>query len=277
MSSSFFRKFTRQAEPSAGAATAGASERDEEMSLPAALPLRDTDEDWKIIGKKDPYFGVLTDPRFHKRNLTDQVRSDFFNSGDSEIDALFDRIRAIFGGFNPRSALDFGCGVGRLTRPLAQLCGDAVGVDVSEGMLAEARKHNRTSAVFMDHIPARTFDWVVSYIVLQHVTPDRGYALIGDLLKAVGPGGGISLHVTFARTAPHATDAGTRLVIGDGKVWPAGDTADIARVPAGIMIMHDYDLGRVIGLFYAHGFTSLHLDQTDHGGAIGAVIHARRA
>lgn len=268
MITSFFRRKTRLADVA-----------DCDGNAPQALvapPLRDTDRDWRIIGEQDPFFGVLTDPRYHRQNLTDQARADFFGSGETEITTLFDRIRAIFGDFNPKSALDFGCGVGRLTQPLAHRFGDVVGVDVSTGMLAEARKHNHTRAIFLDQIPPRPFDWVVSFIVLQHVTPERGYALIGELLKAVAPHGGISLHIVFARTAPHAADAGTRIVIGDDDVWPAGETADIATVPPGVMIMHDYDLGRVIALFNLHGFRSVHLDHTDHGGAIGAVIHARQ-
>ena len=241
-----------------------------------AAPVRDTDRDWQIIGEQDPFFGVLTDPRFHRDNLTDEARAEFFRSGEREIGALIERNRAVFGAFNPKSALDFGCGVGRLTQPLARLCGEAVGVDVSAGMRTEAEKHNKTSAVFTDRIPPRAFDWVVSFIVLQHITPEQGYGLISQLLKAVAPGGGVSLHVVFARTEPFAADAGTRIVIGDDDVWPAGRTADVSAVPPGVMIMHDYDLGRVIALFHLHGFRQVHLDHTDHGGPIGAVIHARR-
>ena len=36
------------------------------------------------------------------------------------------------------SALDFGCGVGRLTRPLAQHFGEVTGIDVSASMLEVA-------------------------------------------------------------------------------------------------------------------------------------------
>jgi hypothetical protein len=39
-----------------------------------------------------------------------------------------------------RRALDLGCGIGRMLPPLAQSCALAVGVDVSAGMLAEARR-----------------------------------------------------------------------------------------------------------------------------------------
>jgi SAM-dependent methyltransferase len=266
MTTSFFRRKPRSAVPNPEPAVAEAT--------PAAP--RDTDADWQIIGARDPFYGVLTDPRFHRDAITDEARADFFASGEIEVGRLLAYMRSLYPGFTPKSALDFGCGVGRLTQPLARLCNDVVGVDVSPGMLVEARRHNRTRAIFLDQIPARTFDWVVSFIVLQHVTPELGYPLIAKLLKAVGPEGAISLQIVFARTASQATDAGVRIVIGDDDVWPAGQTVDITLVPPGIMIMHDYDLGRIISLFYVHGFREIHLDHTDHDGAIGAVIHARR-
>ena len=84
-----------------------------------------------------------------------------------------------------------------------------------------------------------------------------------------------TLCASSRRIEPCGANAGARIVIGEDDVWPAGKTADVAAVPPGVMIMHDYDLGRVIALFHLHGFRSVHLDHTDHGGPIGAVIHAR--
>ena len=54
--------------------------------------------------------------------------------------ALWDAIRRwVAPRFAPRSALDFGCGVGRLLVPLARRCPSVVGVDVADSMLAQAR------------------------------------------------------------------------------------------------------------------------------------------
>ena len=50
-------------------------------------------------------------------------------------------------GFQPINALDFGCGVGRLVIPLAKISTSAVGIDVSESMLAEARKNCELNSV----------------------------------------------------------------------------------------------------------------------------------
>jgi SAM-dependent methyltransferase len=244
--------------------------------FPPAVPrARNTDADWQLIGEQDPYYGVLTDPRFRRESMTDADKLDFFASGRADIHSLLHRIRTLFGPFEPKSALDFGCGVGRLTRPLAELTGDAVGFDVSSGMLAEARQYSATGAAFVDIFPQRQFDWVISLMVLQHITPTHGYEAVGKLLEAVAPGGGITLQVTFARTSASGGAAG-RLIVDGNEVRAVAGGEDTSWVPDGIMIMHDYDLGRIITQFYLAGFSSVHLDKTDHGGVIGATLFARR-
>ncbi len=238
--------------------------------------VRDTDRDWAIIGETEPYFGVLTAERFKRKNLDADAQSDFFRSGHSDVHSFIDRMRLVFGAFDPRSALDFGCGVGRLTVPLAELTGTATGIDISPGMLAEARKHPHPGLHFRDTIPDEEFDWVVSAIVLQHIPPERGYDIIANLLARVAPNGGATIQIMFGRNEAHENTVGARLVIGEDKVRPIVSVVKHENIPAGIMIMHDYDLSLVVGLFYQAGFKRLFLDHCDHGGIIGATIYARK-
>lgn len=237
---------------------------------------RDTDRDWQIIGETEPYFGVLTAERFKRDNLDAATRDEFFSYGASDIDGFIRRMQEVFGPFAPRSALDFGCGVGRLTLPLAELTGSATGVDISPGMLAEARKHSHPGVRFTDSIPEEAFDWVVSAIVLQHIPPDRGYAILDTLLSRVAPGGGATIQLIFGRTEGHEHSAGARLVIGPQGVRPARRPVKHRKIPEGVMIMHDYDMSYVIGTFYRHGLTKLFLEHCDHGGMVGATIYARK-
>jgi len=238
--------------------------------------VRDTDRDWTIIGETEPYFGVLTSEQYKREHMDDVARNEFFRSGKREIQDFINRMRAIFGPFEPKSALDFGCGVGRLTVPLAELTGAAVGIDISPGMLTEARRHRHLGLRFLDAIPDETFDWVVSAIVLQHIPSERGYDIIGNLLDRVAPSGGATIQVMFGRTPFHENSAGARLVIGPDYVRPADSKVKLANIPEGTMIMHDYDLSRVVGLFYRFGLKNLFLEHCDHGGMIGATIYARR-
>lgn len=134
--------------------------------------------DWDEISRLDPLWAILSDPaRRHGRWDVEE----FLATGRSEIDGALQN--ASRWGL-PRKlgrALDFGCGVGRLTKALAAHFETAVGVDISANMVSRARALHADDAGctfrVLDHrgltvFPERTFDCVYSRIVLQHV-PDR--------------------------------------------------------------------------------------------------------
>src|SRR5690606_30137204 len=99
----------------------------------------DTDNEWEEWNKTDPYFSVLTNPKFRRQVLTEEAREEFFNSGREDINKVMAICRQhLDPAFTPRRALDFGCGVGRLVVPLSRLAAQVVGLDVSQSMLAEA-------------------------------------------------------------------------------------------------------------------------------------------
>src|SRR5882724_6849972 len=101
-----------------------------------------TDRVWKHLGKTDPYWAVATAPEYHRDRLTETALDSFFASGERHVEFVLDTIRSHFDAkFIPRSCLDFGCGVGRLTIPFTQKCHAVVGLDISEDMLEEARKN----------------------------------------------------------------------------------------------------------------------------------------
>src|SRR4051812_43424570 len=98
-----------------------------------------------------------------------------------------------------RRALDFGCGLGRVTRALADRFEECVGVDISENMIRHAQELNRniegvsfvvnrTSdlSVFADG----SFDLVYASIVLQHVPERRAIeSYIAEFCRVLCPGG----------------------------------------------------------------------------------------
>jgi len=96
-----------------------------------------------------------------------------------------------------RRALDFGCGIGRLTCALADHFDEVVGVDISESMIAQAVSANPRPNVryqlnaerHLQRFPSAHFNLVCSWIVLQHMRPPliRGY--IAELLRVLAPGG----------------------------------------------------------------------------------------
>ncbi len=91
----------------------------------------------------DPLWAILTDPS-KKNNRWDPA--EFFATGDEEIDCLMDSVGALSVTLKRGSALDFGCGVGRLTQALCRYFENCVGIDIAGSMIRLAREYNRFGA-----------------------------------------------------------------------------------------------------------------------------------
>lgn len=114
--------------------------------------------------------------------------------------------------FDPRAktALEIGCGIGRLARCLAEEFGETIGVDVSPEMIARARAANVSRARFvavsgggLEGVENASVDFVLSFAVFQHV-PDkdaiRGY--FQETARVLRPGGIFRLHMKGLWTLP---------------------------------------------------------------------------
>lgn len=224
------------------------------VPVPAA-PTRDTDADWVSIAKDAPYYGVFSQERYRTPDATSL--KDLFETGEREIAHFEQTLRRQFGSFSPTSALDFGCGVGRLLIPLARRAGRAYGVDVAPDMLALSRKHATEAGVSVEvghDIPARQFDWVNTVIVLQHIPPARGYQFIRSLWNCVAPGGALTMHVTIYKE-------------------PGLSGAPISAAPG--MSMYDYDLSRVLEIMQLPDGAPIYMERTNHGGFHGVRMFVR--
>ncbi len=164
-------------------------------------------EDWAALAQREPYFAVLTDPRFLRCNLDENRRREFFASGEADVDRLLATIEQTLGrSFSPRSALDFGCGVGRLTLPLARRVERVAGCDISPDMVAEASRNaaalgvaNATFVTSLDDLRGQTFDFIGSLIVFQHIPVREGLDTLSSLLRLLSPGGVAAVHFTLRR------------------------------------------------------------------------------
>jgi len=227
-------------------------------------------DDWNTLGETEPYFAVLTEDRFRREQMSDDDREAFFASGDADIAHLFELVPD----FAPRSALDFGCGVGRLTRALAKRVEEVAGVDAAESMLRLARE-NVPNATFSSTIPDQRFDFIVSLIVFQHVPIRRGEALLDELLDRLEPGGVAALHFTFRRPGSSLR----RLARGIRARVPL-----IHRIaqhlrgerPMPYMQMNEYDQSRILSIMRRHGCGEPRIVPTNHGGIEGAIVIARK-
>lgn len=229
----------------------------------------DTDADWEAFGSTEPYHGVLTNQRYLRDNLDDEARSEFFATGEGDVERLFDAIRAhLVPDFAPRSVLDFGCGVGRNLIAFARRVDHAVGVDVSTSMLGEARANSErlgmanVELVESDDRLSRvsgSFDLVHTLIVLQHVPVARGEAIIRALLDRIAPGGVGAFQMTYEAL--------------DGPDDPMVVRPELPPGALPPMQMNRYDLNRVLGEIQARGVDDVFVSFTDHGGHLGVILY----
>lgn len=161
--------------------------------------LKSHQQDWELLGEEDPLWAVLSDAQKRHGGWDPE---EFFATGVSDIAKLHDQQLVPFALPKHRGkALDFGCGVGRLTFALAKKYDHVVGLDISSSMLRRAEefagKRSSGNCTFVHNtsadlkvFPDREFDLVYTNIVLQHV-PDRDAILsyVSEFIRVLKVGG----------------------------------------------------------------------------------------
>jgi SAM-dependent methyltransferase len=152
-------------------------------------------QDWEELAAVDPLWAILAAPE--ARGGRWQL-DEFFASGEVEIAQVLELAKGLGFPKQHEQALDFGCGVGRLTRALAGHFREAVGVDISAEMIRLARELNegRNCRFELNVTPdlaafeSDSLDFVYSALVLQHLPRKeliRTY--LGEFLRVLRPGG----------------------------------------------------------------------------------------
>lgn len=148
-----------------------------------ATYLAELQQKWECFAEIDPLWAVWTDTAHKGRRWKPEA---FFAIGEREVQRLMKELKRRGHQFPLGIALDFGCGVGRLTRPLGRRFEEVVGLDISATMLAFAKTYTvEANVVYLlsqsHRLAACTtgsFDFVLSRNTLQHMAP----ALIGGYL-----------------------------------------------------------------------------------------------
>lgn len=150
---------------------------------------------WERAAQIDPLWAILSDPTKHGRRWD---LPSFFETGRREISLLLYQLRQLGHSPRPRRALDFGCGVGRLTQALGATFADVIGVDASPTMIRLANELNRSPGTVryvlnqspgLDRFESGLFDFVYSDIVLQHLEPEAAQEFIREFARLLAPGG----------------------------------------------------------------------------------------
>jgi SAM-dependent methyltransferase len=188
---------------------------------------------WERLGSVDPLWAVLSEPGRRDGGWERDVDA-FMETGRRQIDAMLARLEQL--GSTPTfgRALDFGCGVGRLTQALGDHFEEVTGVDIAESMVARARELDRhggrcryvvNTDPDLRSIATASMDFVHSSITLQHIPPPFGARYVGELVRVLRPGG------TGVLQVPAAPIPRERYDLPD-EAWRSAASIDRSSAPA---------------------------------------------
>jgi len=153
--------------------------------------IKNLQRNWEGLAQGGPFHAILTD----RQEWEDAA---FFATGVEEVRALLEHVRGLAIPLNRGLALDFGCGVGRLTLALGEYFDHLIGVDISPTMIQGARKYAGGSdkveyllnqrddlAIFRSD----SFDFIYTNITLQHVAPRYSRKYIREFIRILKPRG----------------------------------------------------------------------------------------
>lgn len=158
-------------------------------------------EQWTRLGETEPHWSVLTADRFRARNLAEDPESlAFFRNTGAREAGLIDTFAARTGVAPPTGlCVELGCGVGRVTRRLADRFDRVLALDISPGNLAVADAYMAEEGVTnvetrlmrgledFDALPA--MDFFFSILTLQHNPPPVQKAILRAVFRSLRPGG----------------------------------------------------------------------------------------
>lgn len=161
---------------------------------------------WDSRARDNPMYYIHAD-----RN--DWSPLDFLASGESDVARLVDPALPLLGApAATLTALDIGCGLGRLTRALATRFAQVEGIDIAPEMITQAQAFDPPPPANVRYqlcdgsgaipLPAQSVGFVFSYIVFQHVPTQRIIeTYLDEIRRVLQPQGIAQLHIN-TRTRP---------------------------------------------------------------------------
>jgi SAM-dependent methyltransferase len=152
-------------------------------------------EVWNRRARADAFGAILSGKGPTSRKWTN---AEFFESGEQEVRIVLAYLTELGVYFQRRDALEFGCGLGRLSRALSHYFGTVLGVDVSDVMIGRAKELNSSASNLrfilnvaddLSGITGDSFDFILSDIVLQHIPPELSKGYLTELMRLLRPGG----------------------------------------------------------------------------------------
>jgi cyclopropane fatty-acyl-phospholipid synthase-like methyltransferase len=187
------------------------------------------------------------------------IASDDWESDDEFEESGETDVRAVLSDIEPHvkadsSVLEIGCGIGRMTIPLAKRFSKVYAVDVSPEMIrmAKARTRDHKNITLwanngrdLRRLPAKHVDLVLSYVTLQHV-PSREAIMsyINDSYRVLRPGGIFKFQVHGREDTPESAEEEAQA---ERTTWRGVQFTEheivAATEAAGFRVLRSYHLG----------------------------------
>jgi SAM-dependent methyltransferase len=162
-------------------------------------------QDWDDLAKIDPMWAICSDPAKQQGKWP---VTDFFTTGRHQLRNVLETIGSLGVVLSRGVALDFGCGLGRLTQALAEEFDRVYGVDISREMIERAERLNKFGEKCkyvvnpMGHLRIfddDSFDFIYTDIVLQHMPPGLMLGYIREFIRTLKVEGILVFRVPIQR------------------------------------------------------------------------------
>lgn len=133
----------------------------------------------------------------HTEKLNEEWNTeDFYAEGEAVISQIMQKVESLTE-LNKELALDFGCGIGRLSKHLGPFFNEVYGIDISESMIQQAKLENHaeniqflvSESTNLEALGSKKFDFIISLIVIQHIPPPLAIKQLEVLFHKLASGG----------------------------------------------------------------------------------------
>ena len=138
---------------------------------------------WNTAAHDNAMYAILS-------NKQDWDENEFFETGRAWLEQHRQFARAANVDLAGESALDFGCGIGRMTRALADHYSKVFGIDISDEMVRRANTLERTKNITFRQVvePSlpfadRSIELVYSTIVVQHIPSPHNITYLNEFFR----------------------------------------------------------------------------------------------
>ncbi len=167
---------------------------------------------WEEKARVNPLYGVMSVPEFVESTTAPSAPelARFYDEGRQKARRY---LLPWLGSDAGLRVLEFGCGMGRLLRAVAQVVPRSSGVDISPTMLDLGRPHLPPSVELRPlnadgtfPFPDQVFDRVYSMAVLQHIRQRSVVQqALGEIARVLVPGGRAKLQFLMSYPPPFQT------------------------------------------------------------------------